>query len=427
MKLIRFLEKQYLGISVSGINGIKIRLILILSDSFRYFRILILSPFLVVIRVISPFVVIRIGPLVSSRIGHFAGNIELYLIEKEVGINVPDKYHIDLFFVEKKVCNTFLYNKWKQKLIILPSVFLSPIYKLNSYVSGGSIHQINFPSGDRDIHNLLDKSISSSISFTAEELKFGEARLKDLGVTKNSSIVCLIVRDCAYLNSISNKENNQHNYRDGNVKNYLLMAEELTKKGYVVIRMGAIVKDIFESKNPMIIDYASSGKRSDFMDIYLGSRCEFCVSTSTGWDSVPFHLFRKPCLFVTVPLGIFFTFTKQTLNITKFHYSHDLGRYLTLEEIGEYSLHLSMGSNLFRGHKIELIEPSPIDIWEAVEEMIEISKKSFNYTTQEQNQQKQFWNFYSRVMGDDLLRLHGELKSRIGKKFLQRNAHWLLK
>ena len=401
-----------------------------LSKLFRYFRILILSPLLIIIRVISPFVVIRIGPLGSSRIGHFGANTELYLIEKEVGINVPDKYHIDLFFVEKLVCNVFLYKKWKQKLIIFPSVFLSPIYELNSYVPGGSIHQINFPSNDRDVHNLIEDS-SPTITFTEQEIELGEAGIKDLGVLPNEPFVCLIVRDNAYLKrhlkSKDNEAYSYHNYRDCDIKNYLLTAEELTKKGYYVVRMGKIVKEALVSNNPMIIDYANSGKRTEFMDVYLGAKCDFCISSGLGWDAIPTHLFRKPCLFAPIlPIGYFPTYASQTLLITKFHYSRQLKRNLTMIEIADLGLDLATNSNDFTDQNVDLIEPSPEDIWEAAQEMIEMVEGGGNYSEDDENLQNKFWELYPKKT-HNTTQLHGQLRARIGKSFLLNNVSWLLK
>ena len=59
--------------------------------------------------------------------------------------------------------------------------------------------------------------------------------------------------------------------------------------------MGAIVEKPFKSKNPKIIDYANSNLRSDFMDIYLGAKCTFCISTGSGFQCLPV-LFRKPII-----------------------------------------------------------------------------------------------------------------------------------
>ena len=46
---------------------------------------------------IGPFFTLRWGYLHSSKIGHFAGNTELYCCKRDVGINVPAKLHIDFF------------------------------------------------------------------------------------------------------------------------------------------------------------------------------------------------------------------------------------------------------------------------------------------------------------------------------------------
>ena len=45
-------------------------------------------------------------------------------------------------------------------------------------------------------------------------------------------------------------------------------AEELTKKGFYVIRTGSMQKENIKSDNPMIIDYAFSKFKSDFGDIF---------------------------------------------------------------------------------------------------------------------------------------------------------------
>ena len=115
--------------------------------------------------------------------------------------------------------------------------------------------------------------------------------------------MCLIVRDSGYLNRHINKENlnrwGYHNFRDGDVDKYVLAAEELTLRGYYVFRMGSNVKKPLKSSNPKIIDYANSKIRSDFMDIYLGAKCSFCISTSCGFDAIPV-VFRRPIAYVFI-------------------------------------------------------------------------------------------------------------------------------
>ena len=134
-----------------------------------------------------------------------------------------------------------------------------------------------------------------------------------LGVQRLSArFVCFIVRDSSYLDSLPlyrHLDLSYHSYRDCNIQNYVLAAEELAERGYYVIRMGAKVKEAFNVKHPNIIDYAFNGMRSDFMDIYLGAKCTFCVTVGTGFDSIPF-IFRRPIVDTNfVPLGFFSTKT----------------------------------------------------------------------------------------------------------------------
>ena len=57
--------------------------------------------------------------------------------------------------------------------------------------------------------------------------------------------------------------------------------------------MGSIVKENISTNNNKIINYANSQNRTDFLDIYLISKCKFYISTGTGLDLVA-TLFRKP-------------------------------------------------------------------------------------------------------------------------------------
>ena len=135
-----------------------------------------------------------------------------------------------------------------------------------------------------------------------------------------AQFVCLIVRDSAYLDSQIPNDWNYHNYRDSDIQNYVLAAEALAERGYFVIRMGAKVHAAMNSAHPKVIDYATNGMRSDFMDIYLGAKCHFAISTGSGWDSIP-EIQRRPVVFVNyVPVGYLSTFRNLTISIVKHHF-----------------------------------------------------------------------------------------------------------
>jgi len=159
------------------------------------------------------------------------------------------------------------------------------------------------------------------LRFTSDEERIGEEFLLRNNISKHEKIVCLNVRDSAFLskseplNWSKSRDWSYHNFRDSEIKTYVAAAETLADMGYTVFRMGAIVKEPFVSKHPRVIDYATNGMRTEFLDIYLGGKCTFCVSTGSGWDDLPIIL-RRPTMFVNF-LPIFIQ-SAHTLPITIF-------------------------------------------------------------------------------------------------------------
>jgi hypothetical protein len=274
-------------------------------------------PFVILIRLISPFYLIRFGYLISHRIGHFVANTEIYLCEKDEKINCPiNLNYIDIFFLAyEPICNKQLSNMWRRKLNIFPRKIIQPLYVANKLIPGFAKHEISANTQeDRDVHNLM-KSYSPHLSFTQEEEKMGNLILEKLGVPENSKFVCLIVRDDAYLNQHMGGSFDYHNYRDCNILNYIKAAEYLANQGIYVIRMGAVVKNKLVSKNIKIIDYATNGMRTDFMDIYLGAKCYFCISSSLGWDAIP-EVFNRPIVYTNIlPFGFLRTHGINSINL----------------------------------------------------------------------------------------------------------------
>ena len=161
---------------------------------------IIFFPILLLIRLISPFFIIRFGELISSRIGHLAANTELYLCEKDSKINIPNKPYIDIFYLrDKPYCNKFLIKKWHEIIHILPKWVIHPLNTLNNAIPFGNNHKIgNNTQGDRDVLNLLDR-YKPHITLTKEEEIMGQTILNEMGITLNSRFVCLLVSYCIYL------------------------------------------------------------------------------------------------------------------------------------------------------------------------------------------------------------------------------------
>ena len=59
--------------------------------------------FLIIIRLIKPWFLIRWGALHNSRIGHFAFDSEYYSCKRDAKIDTPSQRYIDIFFFRTKI------------------------------------------------------------------------------------------------------------------------------------------------------------------------------------------------------------------------------------------------------------------------------------------------------------------------------------
>ena len=384
-------------------------------------------PVVLLLRLMRPWLLVRIEQMYSHSLGHFAANTELYLCEREAGINNPVRRHLDLFYWTKPICNMQLANMWERVLNVWPTWILAPIDEANRLIPGGDIHTIGKNTQhDRDVHNLLDR-FPPHLHFSAQEITRGETSLRKMGIPTGTPFVCLTVRDDAYLTSHLRGDFSYHNYRDSDVQNYVRAAEELADRGYFVIRMGARVRAAINSSHPRVIDYATNGMRTAFMDIYLGAKCAFCISVGTGFDAIPL-IFRKPIVYVNmVPLGYLFTFRESFLGITKHHVLTSEDRKLTLKEIFLHDVGLSLRASDYESKGIQLIENSPSEICEVVIEMADRLAGTWRPHKDDEALQELFWAQFPKSNLSRARRpLHGEIRARFGASFLRDNREWLL-
>lgn len=427
MSTTSFIERQVVQIRQGGRAVLlrKMKRVLCILHKFPLFIFAI--PAVVVIKLIKPWLLVRWGELPSPRIGHFAANTELYLCERDAGINLPRQRHVDIFFMERPICNQQLAKMWKRVIRVWPAWIMSSICSVNRLIPGGAIHEIdNNTQNDRDVHNLLDR-FPPHLKFTSEEEAHGEAGLRMMGIPNDTPFVCLIVRDSAYLNVHQYKDWSYHNYRDTDIQDYVLAAEELAELGYFVIRMGVIVHEPVKCDHPRVVDYAMNGMRSDFMDIYLGAKCEFCISVSTGFDAVPL-IFRRPIVYVNmVPLGYLSTYSTQLIGITKHHFSVKKGRKLTLREIFTHNVGFGLRTACYESKGIQLLENTPKEIRDVCVEMVERLNGTWQPQTDDDALQRRFWEIYPVHSQDPYNKgpIHGEIRGRFGAQFLRNNSEFL--
>ena len=438
INMLLFFKRQCIDIKTYGIREL-------LRKFYLLIKILLIIPFYIIaivpcfiIRLISPWLIVRIIKLPAGNFGDFVQFAGMYYCKKEMKKNWSKKKYLDLVYIHynDKVFNKQIAKMWKRKLNFLSGYLLDPISKINKLIPGWRIHaaehlyeMYSSGKGNRDIENLYEKF--QPLEFTDEEEIYGKKMLNKFGLKDGDKFVCLAVRDEAYqLKKISERYRDwsYHDFRHTDIDKFVLAAEELAKRGYYVFRMGVVVNKPMNSDNPKIIDYANSNLRSDFMDVYLGAKCSFCIATEFGFQELPV-IFRRSLALLCVPLGNLRSCSEKFLHLTKHHVLIKEKRKLSLSEIFSHGVAYAYETKIFKQKGIELIENTPEEIKDLAIEMDESLQSNRKLNLEDEELQKNFQSLYASNIKNyeckDKNLMHGQIRCRYGTKFLRENKNWL--
>lgn len=334
----------------------------VFSWVFRRSPLFFAIPFVILIRLFSPIVLIRIGQINAGRIGHFAMDVELSLLKRKISSKsfcLP--ITIDLYFIYGTPSNLYLMKLWKQKINFYPKWLLHPIHRLNVRIPGFRKFDTFNGISHTDL-TLLDK-FEPSLKMSQHDEDASLSELKHIGIFQDDKIVCLSVRDSEYLRvTFSDTDWSEHNHRDSKITTYVEAAELLASMGYKVVRMGKIVADKFQSSNTSVIDYANSSIRSDMLDVYLFSHAKFIITTSTGMDFLG-AIFRVPMGLVNVvsPVSIFKGDLLKSYQ-PKEIVDSESGKHISLEELIKLGYNEFYNKSDFDAINVAFIDNSTKDL-----------------------------------------------------------------
>ncbi len=367
---------------------------------------------------------IRFGRIWSDRMGHMAGNMECYLCERAAGLSQG----WDVWFHGAEPCSAQLAKMLARVVRIDPTPFTRICALVNRLFAGWQKYEIDPVNVDLDIYNLMEKQ-PPHLSFTPEEEARGQHGLIKLGIPRGAKWIYLIVRDAAKHPHLP-----YHSYRNPDIKDHAPAAKWLVDRGYYVVRMGKGVLHPMPIKHPRIIDFAMQKPHDDFMAVYLGAHCAFCLSTGTGPDAIPV-IFRRPICYVNyVPVEYLQTYNAGSLAIWK-HHEKD-GKRMTLAEIYASGSGHFMRAEQFEEAGIKLVDNTPQEIMDATVEMTyriegkpgcwpacEARHRPGYEVLHAEDTQARFWDHFPRTNSTYTGKpLHGAIRMRIGTEFLNQYA-----
>jgi len=388
---------------------------------------LLAAPALVVallLRVIRPVATIRFRNLPADEIGPLTVVSQHYLRIKE-SQSKPRQF--DFWYLKEsvKVSNYYMLAVVESQIKIHRSRFIELIAAWNEKLPGSKRHLI-----ESEVRLTLLERVGSKLRLPQADRDASSNYVRQIGIDPQKEFIALMVRDGAYKSEIlqlnTQQRSDKEMYRNQDINDYLPVAEKFASMGVQVIRMGAKVERSFESQSALVVDYATSGKRTEAADIYLASECAMCISTNLGFDHI------------SALSGKLRVITNQALiwQTSTLFYSTDVftmqrfvetatGKNLTLAE----SLRFAEIRNLDWYHKVidrglQFVRNTPTEILEASLEGWQRSKSQWVETDEDLELQAQFWNIYDSFFPDHKSRfLNG--RPHIGAHFLRTNKWWL--
>ena len=378
----------------------------------------------ILLRVLRPIVTIRFRNLPADEIGPLTVVSQHYLRIKETQ---QKKRQIDFWYLKDsvKVSNDYMLNFVKSQIKVHRSRFIEIVAAISEKLPGAQHHQI-----ESEIRITLLEGVGRKLKLPQKDCDSSSEYVKKIGIDPQKEFIALMVRDGAYKSDIvqanTQLRTDKEIYRNQDINDYLQVAEKFASMNVQIVRMGAKVERQFTSNSPLIIDYASTGMRTEAADIYLASECAMCISTNLGFDHI------------AAMSGKLRVITNQALIIqaSTLFYSTDVfilqrfierssGRLLTLSE----SLQFAEIRNLDWYHKVidrglDFVRNTPEEILEASLEGWQRSKGQWVDLPGDLELQAKYWHIYDTFFPEHKDRfLNG--RPHVGASFLRNNKSWL--
>ena len=375
--------------------------------------------FIALILLLRPFVVIKFFKVNPWRIGHLLVEVEIARINA-LEASKTKKHCVIYYFPERRVANEYVVQMWKR---VLPTISGSWGWLLYTLASNTYVNTLIVSPKIRDTAGLT-AIYPTNLRFNQGEIEVGQEFLRSVNC-QNHKFVCLMVRDSAYLKNIrTNKSFEFYKYRDSNISTYLQAAETLTEMGYTVFRMGQIVANPIESANPKIIDYATNGMRTEFLDVYLGANCEFCISTGTGFDNIP-QIFRRPLMYLN-GVGFFEDLIVNPFLIyPKIYKDSRSQKFLSLKEIADRGIQFEVHDSKINASGTVIEDLDATEINAAVLEMVAKVEGRFVSSSEDEMRMQKVQTVFRTHPSFQYLSNYGKIRGELASCFLSRYSNFL--
>ena len=175
-------------------------------------------------------------------------------------------------------------------------------------------------------------------------------------------------------------------------------------------------------KSSRVIDYSNSKFQSDFMDLYLLSKCNFYLGSDSGIGNVSVISNRYIGLCNSTYFHNLQVQNFKRVVIFKKYYSRKLKRFLSLNEIFENEIHKFSLKSEFENQNINIIDNSEDEISNLAIEIDSILSNKYFISENDLKYHTEFWNIIKKY-GVNPKNNYNEI--RVSNYFLKNNLYLL--
>lgn len=354
-------------------------------------------------------------------------NIAVYVQAGILGLRPPKKL-ILLLDPKSPVNNRCYLNYWRHYITIIsdPKLIqlLSPLEKcLTTRIDFLMLFHQKTMISHRTYGMVREKWIAEKhppiLKLSNEDYERGWHCLKSLGVPEGAWFVCLHARESGWH---EDRNSSSERFRDTDINTYSLAIKAIVDAGGWVIRIGD------PSMTPLpkmhhVIDYAHSSAKTDWMDVFLCAQCRFFIGTSSGMFSLAMA-FGVPLVMTNFLHGqAIYYFSSKDIFIPRTCWSKNENRTLSFSELISPPIGMFATQFYYEKFGLEVIDNTPEEIRDVVQEMLARFNGSFAYADEDENLQKRF-----RAMIETCSESYGDkevVNARIGRDFLRKYASLL--
>lgn len=299
---------------------------------------------------------------------------EVILLDAVIKKNLLKKNKEKFIFLycEDLYDNKYLINLYASHLFLVKNKFLLLFYLLLSYsiLLKKNVVDLDTNCEVCELIDVLNKYRqhyqSPIIKIPQSDINTCKSLLKNL--IGNKKWVCIHARESGYKSNIYRDKN--RTTRNADIRSYKKAIEHLVAHNYIAVRMGdksmSTIDEFKDEFGSNYFDYAHSKLKSDLMDAYLFSHCEFSIVCSSGPSEIP-SIFNRNILTVNGYTAVnSLRFYERDVAIFKKIQNIKNGKYLNIHKLFQPPFDRPLQREVIHSLGYQLVDNDEDEIFEAV-------------------------------------------------------------